>query len=140
MRLTVFVSIIGLVVNCWPAVAQETIDLHKHGMHVKGYQQDPYSGIFNWAGVNCCNGQDCRKIVDPKDVQPITGVIESGRPARPSMSRQPASARTVVGTFAAPPITRRRFAACWCRPAVRDLRDRLIVAHVSSRTRRDSCM
>jgi hypothetical protein len=73
MRLTVFVGILGLVVNSWPAAAQETIDLHRHGMHVKGYQQDPYSGIFNWAGVNCCNGQDCRKIVDPKDVQPITG-------------------------------------------------------------------
>jgi hypothetical protein len=68
------VVILGMVlVNSWPAFAQEVIDLHNYGTHVKGYQQDPYSGIFNWAGVNCCNGQDCRKIVDPNDIQPVTG-------------------------------------------------------------------
>ena len=57
------------------AQAQELIDLHQRtdGMQVETYDRDPYSGIFNWAGVNCCNGEDCRKIVDPKDIEPIAG-------------------------------------------------------------------
>lgn len=34
---------------------------------------DPYSSIFNFAGVNCCTGDDCRKAHDPSDFLPIRG-------------------------------------------------------------------
>lgn len=64
-----------LILLAGTAQAQEVIDLHQHTnwMRVETYQRDPYSGIFNWAGVNCCNGEDCRKIVDPNDIEPISG-------------------------------------------------------------------
>lgn len=33
---------------------------------------DPYTGIFNFNGVNCCTGHDCLQAVDPKDFEPIS--------------------------------------------------------------------
>jgi hypothetical protein len=68
-------ALVILILLAGTAQAQEVIDLHQHTdrMQVETYQRDPYSGIFNWAGVNCCNGEDCRKIVDPNDIEPIAG-------------------------------------------------------------------
>jgi hypothetical protein len=34
---------------------------------------DPYTGIFNFAGVNCCTGDDCLRAADPRDILPISG-------------------------------------------------------------------
>ena len=33
---------------------------------------DPYTGIFNFNGVNCCTGHDCLQAADPKDFEPIS--------------------------------------------------------------------
>ena len=30
-----------------------------------------YNGIFNFAGINCCTGEDCVQAHDPKDFTPI---------------------------------------------------------------------
>jgi hypothetical protein len=32
---------------------------------------DPYHGIFNFAGVNCCTGDDCLQAHDASDFEPI---------------------------------------------------------------------
>jgi hypothetical protein len=33
---------------------------------------DPYTGIFNFSGVNCCTGHDCLQAADPNDFEPVT--------------------------------------------------------------------
>jgi hypothetical protein len=33
---------------------------------------DPYTGIFNFNGVNCCTGHDCLQAADPSDFEPIS--------------------------------------------------------------------
>lgn len=47
-------------------LAQSYIDKHTAG------KPDPYTGIFNFAGINCCTGHDCLQAVDPKDFEPIS--------------------------------------------------------------------
>jgi len=74
MRIEASLALALILISALPARGQQVIDLHQtDNVLLNQYQRDPYRGIFNWAGVNCCNGQDCKKIVDPKDIEPIQG-------------------------------------------------------------------
>jgi hypothetical protein len=74
MRIEASLALGLILITALPANGLEVIDLHQtDNTLVNQYQHDPYRGIFNWAGVHCCNGEDCRKIVDPKDIEPIQG-------------------------------------------------------------------
>src|SRR5262245_53279396 len=35
------------------------------------HSHDPYTGIFNFSGVNCCSGHDCLQALDPQDFEPM---------------------------------------------------------------------
>jgi hypothetical protein len=49
-----------------PALAQQLGALYPDLSHPDG-MPDPYSGIHNKAGIDCCNGHDCRRVLDELD-------------------------------------------------------------------------
>ena len=71
MRPTIWVAGAVLVAALSiPAYGQSTKphpDMHKPGV------EDPYAGIRNFDGVSCCNGKDCRQVVNPIVLEELPG-------------------------------------------------------------------
>lgn len=63
-----YLVVAGALALAPAAHAQDVIDLHEYRTRAEGpAKPDPYRGIFSKAGVNCCNGRDCKRVLDEAD-------------------------------------------------------------------------
>ena len=58
------VGVIGFMAG--PVLAQQLSTLHPDSSHPDG-MPDPYNGIYNKAGIDCCHGRDCRRVLNELD-------------------------------------------------------------------------